>query len=71
MEVTVFKDGKELRIGQDVNLNVTGDNIALSVINPKREKSGTYTVVLKNGQGQDERDIVVNIMGTAETIQKP
>lgn len=71
MEVTVFKDGKELRIGQDVNLNVTGDNIALSVINPKREKSGTYTVVLKNGQGQDERDIVVNIMGAAETILKP
>ena len=42
-----------------------GDNVDLSVINPRREKSGTYKVVLKNAQGQDERDIHVNIMGMA------
>ena len=35
----------------------------LSVINPRREKSGTYKVILRNAQGQDERDINVNIMG--------
>ena len=40
-----------------------GDSIDLSVINPRREKSGVYKVILKNGQGQDERDIMVNIMG--------
>jgi hypothetical protein len=33
------------------------------VINPRREKSGVYKVILKNNQGQDERDINVNIMG--------
>ena len=66
MEVIVMKDGKELKIGQDINLNISGDNVGLSVINPKREKSGIYTVILKNAQGQDERDIMVNIMGTPD-----
>ena len=61
-----MKDGKELKIGQDINLNISGDNVGLSVINPKREKSGIYTVILKNAQGQDERDIMVNIMGTPD-----
>ncbi len=63
LEVVVMKDGKELRIGQDVSVNLQGDSIGLSVINPKREKSGTYTVILRNAQGQDEKDIEVNIMG--------
>ena len=40
-----------------------GDNVDLSVINPRREKSGTYKVIFRNAQGQDERDIHVNIMG--------
>jgi hypothetical protein len=40
-----------------------GDSIDLSVINPRREKSGLYKVILRNNQGQDERDINVNIMG--------
>ena len=40
-----------------------GDSIDLAVINPRREKSGVYKVILKNAQGQDERDIMVNIMG--------
>lgn len=62
LEVTVVKDGKELRIGKDVNINLQGGNIDLSVINPKREKSGTYKVILKNAQGQAEKDIEVNIM---------
>ncbi len=59
----VVKDGKELRIGQDVSVNLQNDAISLSVINPRREKSGTYTVILRNAQGQDETDIEVNIMG--------
>jgi len=42
---------------------MAGDNIDLSVINPKREKSGVYTVIMRNAQGQAETDILVNIMG--------
>ncbi|XP_059094392.1 twitchin-like [Tigriopus californicus] len=62
LEVIVMKDGKELRVGQDINLNLQDGNISLSVNNPKREKSGIYTVILRNGQGEDSRDIEVNIM---------
>ena len=39
------------------------DNVDLSVINPRRDKSGVYKVIFRNAQGQDERDINVNIMG--------
>ena len=42
---------------------VRSDNVDLSVINPRRDKSGVYKVIFRNGQGQDERDINVNIMG--------
>ena len=58
-----MKDGKELKIDKDVSLNIQGENVGLTVINPRREKSGTYKVILRNAQGQDERDIQVNIMG--------
>ena len=59
----MVKDGKELKIGQDINLSIKSDNVDLSVINPRRDKSGVYKVIFRNGQGQDERDINVNIMG--------
>jgi len=62
MEVIVIKDGKELKIGQDINIHIKGDSVDLSVINPRRDKSGVYKVIFRNAQGQDERDINVNIM---------
>ena len=62
----MVKDGKELKIGQDINLSIKSDNVDLSVINPRRDKSGVYKVIFRNGQGQDERDINVNIMGNYE-----
>ena len=62
LEIYVEKDGKILKIGKDVQLTIHGDRIQLDVINPKREKSGVYKVVLKNAQGQDEKLINVNIM---------
>jgi len=62
LEIYVEKDGKILKIGKDIQLTVHGDRVQLDVINPKREKSGTYKVVMKNAQGQDEKLINVNIM---------
>ncbi len=61
-EIFVEKDGKQLKIGKDIQLTVHGDRVQLDVINPKREKSGVYKVIMKNAQGQDEKDILVNIM---------
>jgi len=62
LEIIVIKDGKELKLGMDINVNLKGDSIDLSVINPRREKSGVYKVIIRNAQGSDERDINVNIM---------
>jgi len=62
VEILVEKDGKLLKIGKDVQLTVHGDRVQLDVINPKREKSGTYKVIMRNAQGQDEKLINVNIM---------
>ena len=55
VEILVEKDGKLLKIGKDVQLTVHGDRVQLDVINPKREKSGTYKVIMRNAQGQDEK----------------
>jgi len=62
VEILVEKDGKLLKIGKDIQLTVHGDRVQLDVINPKREKSGVYKVIMKNAQGQDEKLINVNIM---------
>ena len=62
LEIWVEKDGKLLKIGKDIQLTMHGDRVQLDVINPKREKSGVYKVVMKNAQGQDEKLINVNIM---------
>ena len=52
MEILVEKDGQILKIGRDIQLTVHGDRVQLDVINPKREKSGVYKVIMKNAQGQ-------------------
>merc|ERR1719244_2287356 len=52
MEIICEKDGKLLKIGKDIQLTVHGDRVQLDVINPKREKSGVYKVIMKNAQGQ-------------------
>lgn len=66
VEVSLFKDGKELTIGKDANVNMSGDKVTLTVINPRREKSGTYKVIMSNSQGQDEQEVEVNILGEAD-----
>merc|ERR1711981_1353311 len=62
VEILVEKDGKLLKIGKDIQLTVHGDRVQLDVINPKREKSGVYKVIMKNAQGSAEKLINVNIM---------
>ena len=49
-------------IGKDIQLTVHGDRVQLDIINPKREKSGVYKVIMKNAQGSAEKLINVNIM---------
>merc|ERR1712226_500563 len=62
VEILVEKDGKLLKIGKDIQLTVHGDRVQLDIINPKREKSSVYKVIMKNAQGSAEKLINVNIM---------
>ena len=55
-------DGKVLKMGKDANLTMHGDRLQLDLINPTREKSGKYKVIMKNAQGSCEKFIDVNIM---------
>merc|ERR1712106_526198 len=55
-------DGKVLKMGKDANLTIHGDRIQLDLINPTREKSGKYKVIMKNAQGSCEKFIDVIIM---------
>merc|ERR1712121_14644 len=55
-------DGKVLKMGKDANLTVHGDRLQLDLINPTREKSGKYKVIMKNAQGTCEKFIDINIM---------
>merc|ERR1712012_1438161 len=55
-------DGKVLKMGKDANLTLHGDRLQLDLINPTREKSGKYKVIMKNAQGSCEKFIDVNIM---------
>lgn len=63
LEVIVIKDGQELVIGKDIDITMDDNKIDLSVINPSRDKSGIYSVILRNAQGQVRKDINVNILG--------
>ena len=58
-----MKDGQEVIIGKDVSLQMDDRKIDLSVVNPSREKSGVYTVILRNAQGEVRKDINVNVLG--------
>ncbi len=68
LEVVVIKNGVELVLGKDVTVAMDASKIDLSVINPTREKSGVYTVVLRNAQGEVRKDINVNILGMSSAF---
>merc|ERR1719397_797649 len=55
-------DGKQLKMGKDANMALHGDRLQLDLINPTREKSGKYKVIMKNAQGTCEKFIDINIM---------
>ena len=55
-------DGKQLKMGKDANMTLHGDRLQLDLINPTREKSGKYKVIMKNAQGTCEKFIDINIM---------
>ena len=60
-------DGKELKDGQDINITMHDGKISVNVINPKRQKSGNFKIIVGNDQGSSEQDVDVNIMDKPAT----
>ena len=62
LDFKIIVDGKELKIGQDVNVVMQDGKMSVNIINPKHEKSGNYKVIMSNAQGSCEQDVNINIM---------
>lgn len=58
----LFKDGKPLT-AKDVTVNVTDDKVTFTFSKPTSSQSGKYQVKLSNEQGEDTKDININMQG--------
>lgn len=62
LDFKIMVDGKELKVGQDVDVTMQDGKMSVNILNPKHEKSGNYKVVMSNAQGSCEQDVNINIM---------
>lgn len=60
VEAKLIKDGKPLK---EVEVSVTDEKIVFTVRKPARGLSGKYQIKLSNGQGEDSKDIHINMQG--------
>jgi len=60
-----LKDGKPLT-AKDVEVIVHDDKIVFNIKKPAHALSGKYQIKLKNDQGEDVKDVNVNMQGTIQ-----
>lgn len=60
VEAKLMKDGKPLPI-KEVEVVVDTDKIIFKVKKPSRDQSGQYQIKLSNGQGEDLKDVTLNM----------
>lgn len=65
IEAKLFKDGKALPV-KEVETVVEQEKILFKIKKPTREGTGKYQIKLSNGQGEDAKDVHIN-MQTAPT----
>ncbi len=58
----IFKDGKQLT-SKDVEINVTDDKVTYTFKKPTSNQSGKYQIKLSNEQGEDTKEININMQG--------
>ena len=58
----LVKDGKPLT-AKDVTVNVADDKVTFTFTKPVNSQSGKYQVKLSNEQGEDTKDININMQG--------
>lgn len=66
MEAKLLKDGKPLPL-KDVEVIVGEDKITYKIKKPAHDQSGTYQVKISNAQGDEVKDVFVNMQGMLVT----
>lgn len=59
----IFKDGKPLS-PKDVDIIVSDDKVTFTFKKPTNSQSGKYQIKLSNDQGEDTKEININMQGT-------
>lgn len=62
VEGKLIKDGKPLPL-KDVEVVVSEDKATFNIKKPLRSQSGKYQIKLSNSQGEDVKDITINMQG--------
>jgi hypothetical protein len=63
VEAKLVKDGKALPL-KEVEIIVMDEKVTIKFKKPVRNLSGPYKIKLSNSQGEDSRDIKINMQGT-------
>lgn len=58
----ILKDGKPLT-SKDVDINVLDDKVTFTFKKPTHDQSGKYQIKLSNEQGEDTKEISINMQG--------
>lgn len=62
IDAKILKDGKPLT-AKDVEAVVHDDKVIFTMKKPAHELSGKYQIKLKNNQGEDVKDVNINMQG--------
>lgn len=62
IDAKILKDGKPLT-AKDVDAVVHDDKVIFTIKKPAHEHSGKYQIKLKNDQGEDTKDVNINMQG--------
>lgn len=62
IDAKILKDGKPLT-AKDVEVIVHDDKIIFNIKKPAHALSGKYQIKLKNDQGEDIKDVNINMQG--------
>ena len=62
MEAKLVRDGKAVS-SKDVEIVIQDDKLVMKLKKPVRANSGQYQIKMSNGQGEGNKDIMINVQG--------
>lgn len=64
IEAKLIKDGKPLPL-KEVEVVIGEEKVTYTIKKPTRSQSGKYQIKIANGQGEDVKNININMQGNA------